>query len=352
MRRLDRALRDLAETGRVAGPEHLIERLRRRLAGESASVVVPGEFATRRAEVQPTRRKGLLIAAGAAAAALLVATPLWFFRRGGDSPPVITVAPTTTAPSATTLPVTTTAPPEVWDLVVISDSLLSGGVAAEYAARIEQDLGVTVRVHDLWTPDLTARDVLDKLRGKDDGFLTSSGSGRHNLLELIPEAEVIVVIGNPDESGTAENPSDWDCSVGLQADPACEEVKGVCGPETWVQYEADLGAIFEEVFALRGGEPVVLRTTDWYLPRVPLENWRACGCEEVCKGCWSEFSAAIHRAAAVHRVPVAGLLEAFSGPDLARDMPREYMSNLGPSAEGAAAIADVLAALGYEAVAP
>ena len=344
MRRLDRPLRDLAETGRVAGPEPLIERLRRRLAGESASVVVPGEFATRHAGAGPTRRRGLLIAAAAEATALLVATPLWFLRRGDDSPPATT--------SATTTAVVTTIPAETWDLVVISDSLLSGGVATDYAARIERDLGVTVRVHDLWTANLTARDVLDKLRGKDGRFVTSGGSGRHNLLELIPEAEVIVVVGSPDESVTADHPWDWDCPVGLQGDAACEEVNGVCGPETWTQYEADLEAVFEEVFALRGGEPVILRTVDWYLPWGPLENWRACGCEEVCKGCWAEFSAAIHRAAAAHRVPVAGLLEAFSGADLARDMPREYMGNLGPSAGGAAAIADVLAALGYDPVAP
>jgi hypothetical protein len=338
MRRLDRALRDLAETGWAAGPERLIERLRRRLAGESTSVVIPGAFATRRDAAQPKRPRGLLIAAGAAAAALLVATPLWLLGREDGSPPVTTVDTTVAA--------------EAWDLLVISDSLLSGGVAAGYAARIEQDLGVTVRVHDLWTADLTARDVLDKLRGKDGGSLTSAGSGRQNLLELIPEAEVIVVIGNPDESATADNPWDWDCPAGLQEDPACEQVNGVCGPETWTQYEADLRAIFEEVFALRGGEPVVLRTADWYLPWGPLENWRACGCEEVCKGCWAEFSAAIHRAAAARGVPVAGLLEAFSGPDLAWDMPREYMSSLGPSTEGAAAIADVLAALGYDPVGP
>ena len=85
----------------------------------------------------------------------------------------------------------------MWDLVYISDSLGSGGVPAEYAALIERDLGVTVEVHDLWTGGLTARTILEKLRGKDDGFLTSSGSGRHNLLELISEAEVIVVAGNP-----------------------------------------------------------------------------------------------------------------------------------------------------------
>ena len=107
----------------------------------------------------------------------------------------------------------------------------------------------------------------------------------------------------------------------------CGETTEVCGPETWAQYEADLGAIFEEIFALRGGEPVILRTFDWWIPWGPLETWRACDREQPCKRCWVQFSDAIHRAAAAHAVPVAGLLVAFSGADLALDMPREYCSD-------------------------
>jgi lysophospholipase L1-like esterase len=52
-------------------------------------------------------------------------------------------------------------------------------------------------------------------------------------------------------------------------------------------------------------------------------------------------------------VPVAGLLKAFSGPDLSLAMPREFIrDDVHPSDEGSAAIADVLADLGYEPVAP
>jgi lysophospholipase L1-like esterase len=46
-------------------------------------------------------------------------------------------------------------------------------------------------------------------------------------------------------------------------------------------------------------------------------------------------------------------MTAFSGPNLDQDMPREYIKDdVHPSAEGAAAIADVLADLGYEPVSP
>ena len=259
---------------------------------------------------------------------------------------------TTTSAATTTAP-TTTVPAEAWDLVYISDSLGSGGVPAAYAALIERDLGVTVVVHDMWTGGLTAKNILDKLRGKDDGFLTSSGSGRHNLLELISEAEVIVVAGNHEGSETADQPWDWNCANEYEAAPVCGETTEVCGPETWAQYEADLGAIFDEIFALRDGEPVILRTLDWWIPWGPLETWRACDREQPCKRCWVQFSDAIHRAAAAHEVPVAGLMVAFSGADLSLDMPREYCrDDVHPSAEGAAAIAGVLADLGYETVTP
>ena len=57
--------------------------------------------------------------------------------------------------------------------------------------------------------------------------------------------------------------------------------------------------------------------------------------------------------AAKYGIPVAGLLRAFSGPDLNIDMPREFiMDDRHPSAKGAAAIANILADLGYEPVAP
>ena len=66
-----------------------------------------------------------------------------------------------------------------------------------YVRRIEADLGVAVRVHDAWKPSLAAKTVLTTLRGANGGVLFSAGSGKANLPELVREAEVIVVSGNP-----------------------------------------------------------------------------------------------------------------------------------------------------------
>jgi hypothetical protein len=105
MRRLDEALTDLVERRRAKGPEHLIDSLTRRLAGEAEVVVLSGR--TGRGTTQMVgRRRGLAIAAGAMAVAVLVAVPLLVLW-GGDGSPV-----GGTSPAATTLvPPTTTAPP-------------------------------------------------------------------------------------------------------------------------------------------------------------------------------------------------------------------------------------------------
>ena len=83
------------------------------------------------------------------------------------------------------------------------------------------------------------------------------------------------------------------------------------------------------------------------------DTWRSCDQEQICKQCLLNCSDAIHRVADEYGVPVAGLYKAFSGPDLSLDMPREFFRDeVNPSDEGTAAIADVLAEMGYEPVAP
>jgi ABC-type transport system substrate-binding protein len=120
-----------------------------------------------------------------------------------------TSAPTTTAPPTTTTPASTTSTSEtvdadVWDLVYISDS--SGwGVAAEYAARIEADLGVEVEVHDLWGGGLPALVILEALRGE-HALPSWLGGSVDDVRPVIAEAEVIVVYGNPEGSETPEHP--------------------------------------------------------------------------------------------------------------------------------------------------
>jgi lysophospholipase L1-like esterase len=69
--------------------------------------------------------------------------------------------------------------------------------------------------------------------------------------------------------------------------------------------------------------------------------------------CWQELSDAIHRSAATRDVPVAGYLDAFSGPDGRTPLPSAWtVDDVHPSATGAEALAGVMADLGYDLVAP
>lgn len=241
---------------------------------------------------------------------------------------------------------------EPWDLLWVSDSSGSGGVPAAYAARIEADLGVPVRVHDAWTGGLTARRVLKVLRGEQGGVLTSWGSGKVNLPELVREAEVIVISGNPGDSRDKSAPDTWNCADHFEPQSACKPTTD-CSPEYFAPYVADLEAIFDEIFAIRDGRPVILRTHDWYLPWGPAQTWDTCNQTSVCVGCWHEFSAAIHRAAASRGVPVAGYYEAFNGPAGVEPLPSDWIvDDVHPSDAALEAFAGVMADLGYDEVSP
>jgi hypothetical protein len=108
MGRLDEAMSDLIELRASEGPDHLIDALRRRLAGDAEVIPLP-----RRAHVDTSRvritRRGPLIAAGALAAALLLAVPILWLG-GSDETASVDPAPvpTTVAPPTTTaIPLTT-----------------------------------------------------------------------------------------------------------------------------------------------------------------------------------------------------------------------------------------------------
>lgn len=228
-----------------------------------------------------------------------------------------------------------------WHLVFFSDS--SGwGVADRYAAHIEEDLGVTVEVHDLALGGLSAGSVLRALRGESSRYPSSM-----EVPGLVREAEVVVVYGNPLGSISAHRPGDWNC-VSSEAPYARD-----CAPEVFDAYRAHLGAIYEEILRLRGGEPVLIRAFDAYNPLYSV--YREKGVSDECVGCWERYNEAIHQAAAAHNVPVARVFEAFNGPQHDED-PRDkgYIGSDGEhtTALGRQVMAGLLRQLGYDPVEP
>jgi hypothetical protein len=229
-----------------------------------------------------------------------------------------------------------------WDLVWLSDS--SGRGAGElYAAYVEEDLGVTVTLHDLALGSLSARSVRNALLDSEGRAYDLQLRG---LPDLIREAEVVVLYANPTASISETHPGDWSCT------PGPKHVVD-CSPETFDAYLADLDDIYAEIFRLRGGSPTLVRAFDAYNPL--LSEWRADGVLDACLGCWENYNQAIHQAAEAHGVPVAGVFEAFNGADH-RDDPRDagYIDPDGihTSGEGQTVIADLLRELGYAVTAP
>lgn len=227
-----------------------------------------------------------------------------------------------------------------WDLVLFSDS--SGwGVADRYAAYLEEDLDVTVRVHDLSGPALSAGTVLAALRAEEEGHPLPS-----DVPDLVRKAEVVVFYGNPVESISESHPGDWNC-VSSKAPYAND-----CAPETFEAYRADLEAIYQEILRLRGDAPTLIRAFDAYNPLYSV--YREHGVYEECTACWENYNAAIHQAAAAYRVPVARVFDSFNGPSHDED-PREkgYIGDDGVHTTGAGrdVIAELLRELGYEPVA-
>lgn len=232
-----------------------------------------------------------------------------------------------------------------YDLVWITDST-GWGVASFYARQMKQSLKVNVRVHDEWVGGLPAAEILKRLRTPSDRWVG-----------LIRNAEAIVVLGNPTGLGIKVADMGYCVVTGCQRPPAS-------GPQTWTKYVATMKAIYKQVFAIRKGTPVILRTYTAYVPIIshapseasfPHVSWDSCGITDLCTKQWTGFNSAIAQAAAAYRVPVADVYTAFNGKSHREDpVAKGYIGPDGihPNDTGRAVSAKTLGALGYKQVTP
>jgi hypothetical protein len=220
-----------------------------------------------------------------------------------------------------------------WDLVIFGDSS-AFGFGVYYAAYIEEDLGVKVRIHERADGGQTVWGLLSKLCDDEE------------LRELVSEAEVVTFIGNPRESISETNPWDYVCSGAGYYVVNCSLV-------TFEKYIADIEAIIEEILSLRDGSPTIIRAMDCYNPNV---RWhKEYGVYEECKQCIENTNEAIHQAAAAYNIPVARVHDAFNGPNHDEDpIDKGYLGSDGmhTSEEGKKIIAKLFRELGYEPVNP
>ena len=229
---------------------------------------------------------------------------------------------------------------EEWDLVWITDS--SGwDVAQVYADYIEEDTGKTVIVHDQWVGALSAGQILDALNGN-----PRQGSRQlQEIASLIPDAEVIVIFGNPMNSFDEGNPWDFNCVGGTL-------YVNNCDLDAFNVYVEDLSAIYQKIFDLRGDKPTIIRAIELYNPIIPNRVGEA-GYEE-CISCWRIFNQVIHMAAEQNNIPVAEVANAWNGPDyLLNPVDLGYTKDgEHPSELGTEVIAQTFRDLGYAPVKP
>lgn len=254
--------------------------------------------------------------------------------------PVAPSAPTATSPAAATgpaspapNPVATGAAAEPFDLVWFSDS--SAAVADLMAQRIEQRLGVEVRVHDFWGPGHrgSAAFIAD---------MTEVAA----VEDALVDAEMIVLYANP--GGTPA----FDATPELCFAPEApvEKLPKAQTAADYAPFAERLRFIYDRIFNLRVGRPTIIRAVDAY---VPLEMWRAAGVAEWCSVMWETWTSVARDVAAAYDVPMASMYDALNG--LAHDqdpVDKGYIGDDGVHLgdAGQAAQVDVIDALGYDPI--
>lgn len=228
----------------------------------------------------------------------------------------------------------------IWNLVIIGDSSL-WKLGEAYAAQIEEDVGIQVKLDDFSLGNMSAGKILDVLRGGE-----TSNSRLQELPEAIKNAEVIVMFLNPTDSIDPDNPLDMEgCFASVRPRS--------CAPDTFTTYTEDLKSVWEEIFQLRKGKATILRATDLYNPLVSI--WQENGVLDACNECWHNVSQAHRTAAEIYGIPFLSRWDAINGLDHVED-PRlkGFIDEDGehPTTLMAEYVADLLGAMGYEPVSP
>jgi len=249
------------------------------------------------------------------------------------SSPGTTVSDVTEAPSGTP----TSAPSaavEAWDLVWFSDSSVAAAVDA-YATKIQERLGVTVRVHNFWGP-----------AERGSAVFIAEMTEVAAVEQAIVDAEVIILYANPART-----------SAGDALAAACVfETQGGIPPENYTaadfkEFAERLQFLYGRIFELRSGRTAVIRAVDAYV--ASLADWKAAGIERECTSGWEAWTSLSRSVASEYGVPMASMYDAMNGPKHDQDPKDQGLigpDGVHPSEAGTVAQVAVLDALGYDPI--
>lgn len=270
----------------------------------------------------------LLIGCGAPPASPVSEAPV-----ATSTPVPQTPTPTPVLSTATPAPITptVTSPPE-WDYVALGDSIVALGdsYAVPYAAHIEADLGVKVKLYNRGVSGMMSGELLGKLRS--DQYLR----------DIISEAEVVtIVIGTNDLFWPLVFPDvRGDCDGADTTD---------CVRDALESFRVNYDAIIAELFTLCSSKMIIRTMT--YQPGSLGEF----GFDGDLRPFYGPLNDHIIQASSENNIPVALVHLAFNGPDGDEDpADKGYLASDGlhTSKVGAAVIADLHQELGYEYTCP
>jgi hypothetical protein len=249
------------------------------------------------------------------------------------------------APPSISNPTFTAVPPPIpadvvpepkteWNLVVIGDSSV-WGLGDALAALIEKEVNKPVVVHDFALSTLSAGEVVQ--------VLETGKSTRFQLMKLedaLKKADFVVMFANPEDSEDIEHPNEIGSCFAAQA-------PGPCGLEVYDVYIDHLQFIWEKIYELKAGEPVILRAIDFYNPLIA--RWQATGVEEACTACWEHLNDAVRIAAERANVPYVSRFDVYNGLNHDEDpIQKGFISDGEHSSElGARVQAEAITKIGY-----
>ena len=237
-----------------------------------------------------------------------------------------TATPTPAPPTPTPVLVPTPAARGSWNYMVLGDSS-SWGFPTLYARYIEADLGVMVRVVSWAAGGFTSAQVLKQLRDNAQERLDVS------------QAQVVTFYDNPLHL------------IGMRI-TGSEFGNHECSAQVVAAYKAELGAIADEIMALRKGQPTIIRTYTRFMPF--YRAWKAQGQVEEYRRCVAALDEAIFEIGRERGILVADTALAMNGPNRDQDPnDKGYLyDGVHENDEGAKIVAGVFRKLGYAAIVP
>jgi hypothetical protein len=252
---------------------------------------------------------------------------------------VVACSTTQPSPTATLVPTTTPVPTPIegaakWDYVALGESM-NFGMISRYKEMLEQDLGVSVELHDWALANDHSSSLLERLRTNEQ------------LRQDLREAEVVTfqipirVIVQPFKTFEFGDPGE--CGGDDNQD---------CLRDAFEAYKADTDQIIAEIVSLRSPSDAVIRAQDVY--QIKVRETQETGSFEIINGYWRDANAHTIEVATRYVIPVARVYDAFMGEDGKdpRDQGLMVSDGLHPSPEGAILMAELFQELGYEPLAP